>query len=322
MEPVKIGFIGAGDVSLLHSQAVEKCPGAELAGLWSIDEALNRDKAARFGCRVYPDPEALVSDPGIDAVLILTNLESHTQYALQAIDAGKHVLIEKPVAPTLAEIDKLRDAAAARGVVAMPGHNYIYEPGIQRTRNLLGSGKLGDLVSVHILYNIHHPEEIARRYPGVIRHILTHHCYILLYLAGLPQSLSALSSVIHYEDFREEDLAMANLKMKSGALAHFSASFAADDNASDPWTFVVKVIGTGGATRFSYRDWVENMPGPVHAHTWSAYQSGIDNEVAHFVQDCIAKGAPPLSSLDDAAVCLRIIEACETSIAEARTVDL
>ena len=73
----------------------------------------------------------------------------------------------------------------------MPGHNYIYEAGMIRTRELVEGGDLGRIVSCYVMYNIHHPEEVAKRYPGVVRQILTHHSYILLYLVGKPKSSCA-----------------------------------------------------------------------------------------------------------------------------------
>lgn len=319
----KIAFIGAGDISLLHAEAIRNCASAELAGLWSIDPELNAEKSAQFGCRVYESAAALVADPEVDAVFVLTNLESHTEYATLAMEAGKPVLIEKPVAPSIAELEQLKACAEKNQVILCPGHNYIHEASLQRSKELLDSGKLGKLAAVYIHYHIHHPEEAARRYPGVIRHILTHHSYILLYLAGKkhsPEAVSAMKSVIHYDAFDGEDLAMVNLRLKSGALAHFCADFAADDHSADPWTFSVKVIGTDGATRFSYRDWVENKPGVVHSHTFSAYEWHIREEVRHFVEECAGKGAAPLSTIDDAITAQKIIEGIETSVAQGREI--
>jgi predicted dehydrogenase len=325
MQTTTIGFIGAGDISLLHAEAIKHCDSARLAGIWSIDDSLNAEKSEAFNCSVYGSAEALVADPNVDAVFILTNLETHTQYATLAMNAGKHVLIEKPVAPSIEELEALKACAERNNVILCPGHNYIHEPSVQRTKELLDSGKLGKLVTIYIHYHIHHPESVAKRYPGVIRHILTHHSYILLYLAGeahAPESVSAMKSVVHYEAFEGEDLALINLRLKSGALAHFCADFAADDNSGEPWTFSVKVIGTEGATRFSYRDWIENKPGVVHAHTFSAYEWHIREEVRHFVEACIQKGAQPLSTIDDAITSQRIIEGCEASVAQKREIDL
>ena len=323
--PTKIAFIGAGDISLLHAEAINHhIPDAELAGLWSIDDGLNREKSERFGCRIFESAEALVNDPDVDAVLILTNLETHTKYATLAMEAGKPVLIEKPVAPNIPELEALKSCAEKNGALLYPGHNYIHEPGLARTKELLDTGKLGDLAAIYIHYHIHHPEEVAKRYPGVIRHILTHHSYLLLYLAGTknrPEAVSAMKSVINYEAFDGENLAMVNVRLKSGALAHLCADFAADDHSADPWSFLIKVIGTDGATRFSYRDWVENKPGVVHSHTWSAYEHHIRNELADFVK-CVRDGGNPPSTIDDAIISQQIIEASERSIEERREVEL
>ena len=81
-------------------------------------------------------------------------------------------------------------------------------------------------------------------------------------------------------------------------------------------------VGTKGATRFSYRDWVENQPGVVHSHTFSAYEYHIREEVRFFVENCVQNLEWPLSTIDDAITCQKIIEACETSVAENRHVSL
>ena len=313
MKPTKIAFIGAGDVSILHAEAIRHCPNAELIGLWNITADLAAEKSQKFGCKIYPSAEALVADPAIEAVFVLTSLEAHLPYVMLALEAGKHVLVEKPVGVTVDEIRQMKRAADKAGLICMPGHNYIYEDSLQRSRDLIQKGQLGQLISIYVMYNIHHPEREAAKYPGVIRQILTHHAYILLYLAGPPVSLSAMKATLHYEEITQEDIAMVTLRMKNGALAHLCASFAADDHASDPWTMLVKVIGADGSTRYSYRDWVELKPGIVHSQTYSAYQYTIFNEVRHFVERCVRHGEAPLSTLDEAIIAQKIIEASELS---------
>jgi predicted dehydrogenase len=322
MKTVKVAFLGAGDVATLHAEGIKQCPDAKLVGLWNRTAFRAAEKAEQFGCKTYPSAEALVGDPEVDAVSVLTNLETHLHYALMALKAGKHVLVEKPAGNSVEEIQQMKAVADKVGVLCVPVHNYIYEPGVNRTHDLLQQGKLGDLVSLYVLYNIHHPEKVTARYPGVIRQILTHHAYITLYLAGEPKSLSALKSTINDGTVPQENLAMVNMKMQSGSLAHLCASFAADDHAGDPWTFLIKVTGTKGATRYSYRDWVENKPAVVHSQTYSAYPYSIRNMVTHFIDRCLRRGEAPLSSIGDAIICQRIIEACEASVAEGRHVQL
>lgn len=322
MKKIKIGFIGAGDISVLHAQAIGQIPDAELVGLWNITDDLAEEKCHLFNCKKYSTAEALVNDPEIDAIFVLTALEAHHKYTLMALDAGKHVYVEKPVGVTVREIEDMKRAAVQVGKICMPGHNYIYEPGIKRARDLLASGKLGDLVSIYVLYNIQHPEIVAARLPGVIRQILTHHAYITLFLAGKPDKVTAMKSTIHYDNIEQEDLAMAILKMENGALVHLCASFAADDHAGDPWTMMVKLIGTKGATRYSYRDWVENTPAQVHSQTYSAYPYTILNADQYFIEECLCRKQEPLSALDDAITAQKIIEAIEQSIEQERTIRL
>jgi predicted dehydrogenase len=317
-----VGFLGAGDIAVLHAKAVARTPGAELVGLWNRSADRAAARAAEFGCKRYASPEELVADPAIHAVFVLTNLESHFEYAKLALDAGKHVLVEKPVATTVAEVEELDRLARSRGLVCLPGHNYVYEASMQRTRELVRGGDLGTVVSAYVLYNIRHPEEVAKRYPGVVRQILTHHSYILLYLVGKPVELCAMKATRSYEEYTEEDIAMVQMRLDNGALAHFCASFAADDHAGDPWTVMVKVIGTAGSTRYSYRDHVEMKPGLVHSQTYTAYQGSVMNEVRHFLVDCLRDGAAPLSTLADAATAQRMIEAAEESIRDRTVVTL
>jgi predicted dehydrogenase len=321
-DTIGVGFLGAGDVSILHHKAVQKCLSAKLVGLWNRSQDRARQRAAEFGCKNHESPEALVKDPAVDAVFVLTNLESHLEYTTLALQAGKHVLVEKPVGVSVGEIEQMKKLADAKGLVCMPGHNYIYEAGMVRTHELVEGGDLGKIVSAYVMYNIHHPEEVANRYPGVVRQILTHHSYILLYLVGKPKELFAMKATLHYQEYKEEDIAMVQMRLANGALAHFCASFAADDHAADPWTVVVKVIGTAGSTRYSYRDHVEIKPGIVHSQTYTAYQGSITNEVRHFVENCLRRGKPPLSTLDDAITAQRMIEACERSIIEKRVVEV
>ena len=310
----RIGLYGAGDIADLHCAGVKDCSGAELVGLFDIDKSKSKKKSEEYGCVSYDSSESMLSDPSIDAVFILTPLEEHRECAINALKAGKHVLLEKPVSSKVDEIAEIRDLANQKGKLCVPVHNYLYEDSVIRTKQLLDSGKLGGLVAIYILYNIHHPEEVAQRYPGVIRQILTHHSYITCFLGGAPKAATAMSSTINDGTVEKENLAMAILELENGALAHFQASFAADDHAADNWTFTIKLIGTKGSTRFSHADWVQNQKAVVHSHTYSAYHYSIRNTVRFFIEECIGNGKEPLSNLDDAIKAQKTIEAIEASI--------
>ena len=200
-ETIGVGLIGAGDISILHARAIHRVPGARLVGLWNRGPERAKERAAEFGCRTYATPGELVADPSVHAVFVLTNLETHHEYTTLALRAGKHVLVEKPVGVSVAEIAAMRDLAAEKGLVCIPGHNYVYEASMERTRELVQAGDLGKIVSVYVMYNIRHAEEVAKRFPGVVRQILTHHSYILLYLVGAPVELVAMKATLSYAEY-------------------------------------------------------------------------------------------------------------------------
>lgn len=322
MTKIGIGFIGAGDIADLHAEAVNGLPGAELVGLWNRTPEKGKAKAEKFGCKTYASVDALLEDPKINAVFVLTNMETHCEYTVRAAATGKHVLVEKPAASNIGELEKMQQAVEKAGVKCMPVHNYIYEPGVKRAKAMIESGKLGDVTQFYMMYNIHHAHDIRARYPGVIRQILTHHSYTMLYLAGPPDTVSCLKYTSDPTLAPQENVAMANFRMQNGSLSHLCASFANDDYAGDPWTCIIKVLGTKGSTRYSYRDFVINEPNGPHSQTFQCYPESIKNTAVHFIDQVIRNDQKPLSSLADAITCQKIIEACERSETEGVHVDL
>ncbi|HEA67525.1 MAG TPA: Gfo/Idh/MocA family oxidoreductase [Desulfobacterales bacterium] len=318
---IGIGFLGTGNVSVLHAEAIKRNPRGELIAVWNRTWEKSRERAEQFGCRVCREPEEIVSDPEVDAVFILTNLETHHQFATLALKHGKHVLVEKPVSDSVNKIDDLNRLSKETGMVCMPGHNMIYEDSILRSSEIIKAGELGKIISVYVMYNFFVSEELASQYPGIIRQILTHNVYTLLYLGGRPHRVTALKASLHYEKLTIEDIAMAIFELDNGALAHVSASFGSDDLSADPWTFVIKVIGTKGTVRYSYQDWVLALKTKYHSKTYAAYQGTITNEVAHFIDICLY-GGEPRSTMNDASAAQEIIQAVERSIEEEKTICL
>lgn len=322
MKNIKIAFIGAGDIADLHAEAIANLDGAELIGLWNRTFEKGKIKADRFGCKTYKSIDDLFADPLIDAVFILTNMETHCEYTIRAAEAGKHILVEKPAASSIDELLQMQKAVEKAGVKCMPVHNYIYEDSIKRAQAMIQSGKLGKVTQFYMMYNIHHADEIRARYPGVIRQILTHHSYTMLYLAGQPKTVSCFKHTVDTTIAPQENLAMANIQMQNGSLSHLCASFANDDHAGDPWTCIIKVIGTKGSTRYSYRDWVINDRNGPHSQTYQSYPETIKNTATHFINNVVRNNEAPLSTIEDAITCQKIIEACELSAQDGKHINL
>src|SRR5680860_1437536 len=116
MKSIGIGLIGAGDIADLHAEAINGLAGAELIGLWNRTAEKGQAKAKKFGCKTYASVDELLKDPKIDAVFVLTNMETHCEYTRQAAEAGKHILVEKPAASTIIELEQMQEAIDKAGV--------------------------------------------------------------------------------------------------------------------------------------------------------------------------------------------------------------
>jgi predicted dehydrogenase len=309
---VGIAFVGAGIVAEMHGRGVAENLNARLIGVYDPDTAKAEAITNKFGGRVFPSFPDLLAEPLVDAVHILTPTEHHVPIALASLRAGKHVLIEKPVAKTRSEIEVLLEEARKSNRICMPGHNYIYVPSLTRAKRLIENGKLGTIASLWILYNIFHQEEVAAIYGGVLRAVCMHHAYSLLYLLGRPKRLSSMTSRVHYQRLTCEDQAMITCEMSSGALANLWCSFAASDPTNDPWTVTYKILGTSGAVNYSWNEAQFEDPGGP-AWGMPCYEEGFVREIEHFVNHCILGGEAPLSTLNDAADALAILEAAERS---------
>lgn len=315
-QPLGVAFVGAGAVAELHHQALTGLESASLRGFY--DPASERPE---WNVRAYGSYAELLGDPGVEAVFILSPVELHVEHALTALEAGRHVLVEKPVALSPNDCRRLATTAAQRSLVCMPGHNYVYQPDLWRARRLIERGELGRICATWVTFLIEHSETLAARYPGVLRQIMTHHVYTLLYLLGRPARLSAFASRLHYERLEREDQVLIAIEMPSGALVSLFGSFAADDHTSNPWTFLVKVVGTRGGVSFSWRDAFFLRPVGTLANGLAVYEESFTYQARHFVENCVGSGEAPLSTLEDAALAQEIIEAAERAIAQRQVIE-
>ena len=315
---VGVAFLGAGTVAEMHGRGVRAVPRAHLIGVYDTQVAKANAITAKFGGRVFASVQELLDDPAVEAVHILTPVRHHVPQAIDCLEAGKHVLLEKPVAENHAGIAELQAAASKAGRVCMPAHNYIYAPSIRRAKRLIDGGNLGKVASLWILYNIFHPEEVAAIYGGVLREVCTHHAYSLLYLLGRPRRLMAMTSRVHESKLTCEEQAMTVCEMENGAIANLWASFAANDPTSDPWSVVYKILGTNGAVNYSWNEaqFTDNG-GP--AWGMPCYEESFIEEIAHFIDRCVLKGEEPLSTLRDAADALSILAGAETALSDPQT---
>ena len=149
---LRAGFVGGGFMAAVHSRAA-RAARAELAGGASSSAGRARDAAGRLGLEAaFDSVDALVADPDIDVVHICTPNATHASIARAALEAGKHVICEKPLATTLADAAALVELAADRGLVAAVPFVYRFHPMAREARARIARGETGRLLSVHGAY--------------------------------------------------------------------------------------------------------------------------------------------------------------------------
>jgi len=310
---ISLAFVGAGTVAGPFSRAVAANPSVRFAGAFDPVTECSERVVAQIGGRVYRSLEEVNVDADVDAVIVMNPPRVHVETARACLEADKHVLLEKPVAQTVGEIDELLALSAQVKRVCMPAHNYIYVPALQRAKRFVEDGSFGQVASLWVLYNLSHPKPLIKAYGGVLREVCVHHAYSLLYLLGRPECVSAVASCLRDPSPSCEDQVMVTCQMQGGAIANLWASFAVNDPTSDPWTVVYKILGTKGGISYTWNEaQFEDRGGPA----WGMpdYVDGFANELDFFVNRAIPQGDAPLSTLHDARDALCIIEAAEATI--------
>ena len=269
----------------------------------------------------------VLADDTVDAVAIATPVGTHFDLASRALEAGKHVFVEKPLAASVAEAEALVVSARSRGLVLMPGHTFLYSPPVDVVRDLIHSGELGDVYFVstsRVNLGLHQPDV------SVAWDLGPHDFSILRYwLEETPMWISALSRGCIFPNM--PDVAFINMEFPSSTIAHVELSWLApsklrrttvvgsrkmvvyDDTSTEP----VRVFDSGalpkdpetfGEYKLTYRT------GDIISPRIDALEP-LNVELTDFCSS-IVNGTPLRSSAEVGLDVVRMIEAVELSLAD------
>jgi predicted dehydrogenase len=250
---IRVGIIGAGQiVRVRHLPEVLANPDAVLAGICDINEERVNELAKEFNTKAYTDYKEMVQEPDIDAIVVAATNKLHAVMTIDALNAGKHVLCEKPMATTLEDAQNMLDAAKKSGKQLMLGNNQRLEASHQKAREILASGKLGKILSFRTTFG--HPgsedwaveglntwfykKDVAGL--GVLGDLGIHKLDLIRWLldddfdqvVAFADTLS--KTYPNGKPIDVEDNAICVLRMKSGALGTMEASwsYAKENNST------------------------------------------------------------------------------------------
>jgi predicted dehydrogenase len=193
---------------------------------WICDlepERLGKYRRRHPGARATTRIERVLADPAVDAVIIATPVDTHYNLARRVLEAGKHVFVEKPLAPSSELADELAVIAAERGRILMCGHTFLYSPPVRAIKRMIGEGKLGDIYfisSSRVNLGLH------QRDVSVIWDLGPHDFSILLYwLSEVPTSVRAIGRDSIVKGIA--DVAFVTMTFASGIIANIELSWLA-----------------------------------------------------------------------------------------------
>jgi predicted dehydrogenase len=203
-EPLRVAVIGAGAIAREHLRILSELDSATPVGVCDLSPALAEAMAEQFSLRPYHDHRRLLEELRPDVVHVATPPRSHVPLALDALEAGAHVFVEKPIALDAADLAKLRSAAEARERHLIEDHNYLFNGPVQRILALLRAGELGEVVHVEaslcvdILGRDSRHADRAAAHPfadlpgGPLADFVTHLAYLACAFVGPHRSVSTL----------------------------------------------------------------------------------------------------------------------------------
>jgi predicted dehydrogenase len=325
---VGVGMIGAGFISTLHAEALRLVPEVHVRAVAAATAASAARFAERHGIPAHHDDyRRVLDDPAVDIVTVALPNDLHRDVVVAAASAGKHVIVEKPLARTLAEADEMIAACRAAKVLLMYAEELCFAPKYVRAKELVDEGALGRVYMVQQGEQHFGPHsdwfwDADRSGGGVLMDMGCHAVEFARWIYDKPaaESVTAeLGTYVHGERTRGEDHAIATVRFAGNRVGLIETSWAKrggmDDRAeifgSEGVTYVDLLRGSSLLTysEGGYGYAVEKAP-DTHGWTFAMFEElwnyGFPQEMRHFVE-CVQHGGTPLETGEDGRAVLEIL---------------
>ncbi|MFP4500468.1 MAG: Gfo/Idh/MocA family protein [Candidatus Hydrogenedentota bacterium] len=326
-----VGVIGCGWVAEEYIKAFVKDPRSEVRALVSRSETRPQAYKARYGldCMVTHDAEAMLERGDIDIVAVCTPHDEHTPYVVAAANAGKHIIIEKPVALTMEEVRRQQATVQQAGVKTVVGFVLRWNPLLQTVDSLVQQQALGHVFMVEVDY-MHRIWRGPGDWLGTAEQggssMLAAGCHAVDALRWFAQStpVEVMAYSVKTENPNEyPGTTTAIVKFANGMLGRTTSCF----DAQMPYVFHIGVYGTEGAIRNDKVYAPRFFPGQrdfmtvpcVLPDSGDVAHHPFEGECAHLL-DAIENDTRPMPDLDDAAETMAVCIAADKSAAEGRPV--
>jgi predicted dehydrogenase len=331
MEQLRVAAIGNGGIfSIAHAPAWQKVEAAEIVATCDIDAALAEQASASFpGARSFTDIDEMFRQVAFDIVDICTPHDSHASLSIKALEAGKHVIVEKPIALSLDEAASVLECVRRTGQQLFVAHTRRFDRRWVEVKQLLDSGRIGEPVagSWHERSWAGFPSDSWRWRPqngGILADLGVHVADLFAwFFEARPREVYARTQLVRPEarDYKTADLAVAQVTYGDNKQALIELSWAHPPGHA-PFYSSLELIGTEGKIRLSDQDASpmivvkgEQVDIPRYSPLLSTFPSAFTRELEHFV-DCVTRGTEsritPLDAYWATASAIAALESAET----------
>lgn len=314
MKKLGVAVIGTGFWGRNHARVYKELAVTNLVAVCDVDAARAKAIADQFGVQAYTDSTQMLKNPEIQAVNVCTWSTMLAREAQKCLHAGKHVLVEKPMATDTKQAEKLLKTAQENGLHLTVGFLMRFIPGLQQIREAVETKKIGDLVSASAKRVSQWPERIGD--VGVVKDTAIHDIDIMRFVSNQdPISVYAKTGNMRHRQF--EDYSQIMLTFEGGQSAFI------ESNWLTPYkTRTLNVTGTDAIMRLDYITqelWLENAKENLQPRI--PFQEPLRMELQHFA-DCILEKKKPLVTGMDGLKALQIAMAALQSSAKNTAVKL
>lgn len=229
---MNFAIVGCGFIAKKHTTAIENIAGANLVAVCDKVNAAMEFYATTYQAATYNELSEMLSNEKIDIVCICTPSGFHANLAVEVAEAGKHIIVEKPIAMTLEDSEKMLAASKEYGVKLAVVHPNRYRPVVRELKQLLDSGKLGTISHANCIVNWNRGQEYYDQAPwrgtkqfdgGVLMNQAIHNLDLLLWFMGTPTEVFSMEAT-RLRKIEAEDVSVGVVRFESGALASIQAS--------------------------------------------------------------------------------------------------
>lgn len=332
MKTIGYGIIGLGFFGEKHAEVAAALPNVDLRAVCTRREARRREIKKRLGVpKDYADYHDLLADRDIDAVSIVTHIDDHVEPAVAALRAGKHVLLEKPMARRVGECDRIIKAAEKSGCILMVGHICRFNPRYAEVRERIAAGDLGKIVSMYARRNI--PAGRSESVLGKIGPILgdgVHDTDLMLWMSG-ARIETVYAQTLSVRGLKNPDLGWAMYRFDNGAIGVIEDVWFLPEGTPFRIHEHMEIIGTKGAAYIHGGDMNVmiqagksfDCPDTLYwPHMHGQPVGALREEMAYFA-DCVARGVQPkVVTPDEARAAVEATAAAEKSARLGKVVKL